>query len=245
MRSLVVSIHDVSPATISVCSRMLDDLAAAGIDRLSLLVIPDHHCSCPIYDDRGFLDQLDSWQAAGHEIVLHGYYHRRQPRALESARDRAVTRIYTAGEGEFYDLEYAEAAALLNRGREALAAGGFESQGFIAPAWLLGNEAERAVRDAGFRYTTRLASVLRFADDYCHRSQSLVYSVRAWWRVIVSLGWNALLAASLRNNKLVRLGLHPPDWQQPAVRRQALKLATELSSARDVTTYADWVNASS
>ena len=42
-KSLVVSIHDVSPATRERTEEILGDLNAAGIGRVSLLVIPDHH----------------------------------------------------------------------------------------------------------------------------------------------------------------------------------------------------------
>ncbi len=240
-RALVVSLHDVSPATLAECRVIMQDLAQAGIDRVSLLVIPDHHRRCPISSDEAFLNQLADWQTAGHEIVQHGYYHMRAPRREESIRQRAITRIYTAGEGEFYDLTYERASELLAQGRQALAAGNFEPVGFIAPAWLLGGKAERAVRDAGFAYTTRLGSVLRFSGNYCHRSQSLVYSVRSNWRVLTSLVWNNLLAASLTGNQLVRLGLHPPDWRHATVRRQALAKAENFAAKRTVTTYADWV----
>ncbi len=41
--SLVVSLHDVSPHTWPACVAMLDHLRTLGVDRTSLLVVPDHH----------------------------------------------------------------------------------------------------------------------------------------------------------------------------------------------------------
>lgn len=246
-RCLVVSIHDVSPATLETTQAMLNDLAQAGVTRTSLLVIPNHHHAHPIREDSGFQRQVRSWAQDGHEIVLHGYFHQRTSKHDEGLRDRAVTRFYTAGEGEFYDLTYGEAEALLRRGLDDFTACGFGVvTGFIAPAWLLGAEAECAVSDAGFHYTTLLGGIkhLRPTPSF-NPSQSLVYSVRATWRVACSLVWNALLARHLRNNPIIRLGLHPPDWNHPHVRKQALQIASRMAATRRVTTYAAAVSGSS
>ena len=128
-------------------------------------------------------------------------------------------------------------------GREMLTGAGLEVAGFIAPAWLLGEEAEQAARNLGFAYTTRLGGVLDLRSGQWTRSQSLVYSPRSAWRRQTSLVWNAFLAARLRKNPLARLGLHPPDWNYPAIKTQALRLARELAASRQVVRYRDWVGA--
>jgi predicted deacetylase len=122
-----------------------------------------------------------------------------------------------------------------------LTGAGLDVVGFIAPAWLLGKEAEQAARNIGFAYTTRLGGVLDLRSGEGTRSQSLVYSPRSAWRRKVSLAWNAFLAARLRKNPLARLGLHPPDWKHEAIKTQALRLARELAADRRVIRYRDWV----
>ena len=126
-------------------------------------------------------------------------------------------------------------------GREKLTGAGLEVVGFIAPAWLLGDEAEQAARNLGFAYTTRLGGVLDLRSGDYTASQSLVYSVRSAWRRSVSLWWNAWLASRLRKNPLARLGLHPPDWRHDKIRAQALRLARETAADRKVIRYRDWV----
>jgi hypothetical protein len=222
---------------------MLADLAAAGVGVTSLLVVPDHHHKADIDKDPAFLEWLREKQAAGHEIVLHGFYHRRVPRDGDGAGKRLVTEHYTAGEGEFYDLGYEEARERMEDGREMLTGAGLDVVGFIAPAWLLGEEAEQAARNLGFAYTTRLGGVLDLRSGEWTRSQSLVYSPRSAWRRSVSLAWNAFLAARLRKNPLARLGLHPPDWNYGAIKTQALRLAREVAADRRVIRYRDWVGA--
>jgi predicted deacetylase len=239
--ALAVSIHDVSPWTRGAVERMLEDLAEAGVGITSLLVVPDHHHRGAVDGDPDFVAWLRSLEAAGHEIVLHGFYHRREPREGTGWWRRLVTEHYTAGEGEFYDMDHAEARRRLAAGRRMLEQAGLEVPGFIAPAWLLGPEAERAARDEGFAYTTRLGGVLDLRNGRWTASQSLVYSVRSGWRRVVSLGWNASLAWRLRANPLARLGLHPPDWQHPSIRAQALRLARAMAAGRRVIRYRDVV----
>ncbi len=241
VRALAVSIHDVSPLTRAATAAMLRDLGAAGIGAVSLLVIPDHHHRGEIGRDHGFSSWLRDAQSAGHEIVLHGFYHIRERRAGAGWRQKLVTEHYTAGEGEFYDLDYAEARRRMREGREMFERAGCDVCGFIAPAWLLGDEAERAARDEGFAYTTRLGGFLDLRSGAWTASQSLVYSVRSGWRRAFSLAWNAWLAVRLRGNPLARLGLHPPDWGHAKIRTQALRLARVACGDRRVIRYRDWI----
>ncbi len=190
---------------------MLRELAALGVEKTSLLVVPDYHRSGPSMANGDFCGWLKEAQNRGHEVVLHGYYHQRTRRSAESARDKIMTRFYTADEGEFYDLDYPTALGLIEEAQRAFETRGFRPRGFVAPAWLLGPEAERAVIDAGLIYTTTLRRVRDFVARREFASQSLVYSVRSSWRRGVSLGWNRWLFSRLRNHHLLRLSLHPPD----------------------------------
>ena len=239
-RALVVSIHDVSPLTREMVAQMLHDLTKVGVDRVPLLVIPNHHKMAPIREDAVFCEWL-STAAKRHEVVLHGYFHMR-PGGVRGWWDTVVTEHYTAGEGEFYDLPEGEASSRLEKGKRDFAATtGLSPRGFIAPAWLLGAEAEAAVKKAGFDYTTRLRSFKDLVTTRETNSQSLVWSVRAGWRRVVSLWWNALLARRLWGAPLLRIGLHPPDWKHGRIRRQALGLIRAALAGRDAMTYEDWL----
>ena len=245
--SLIVSIHDVSPHTWAACAAMLADLHALGVERTSLLVVPDHHGRGHFLRDAEFCRQLEKLAAGGHEVVVHGYFHRRERGGFESARTRWVTQVYTAAEGEFFDLSERAAAERLSRARADFSRLALPAPpvGFIAPAWLLGDEAGRAVRNAGFRYTTRLGSVEEFLPDgglRVTRSQSLVWSCRNAWRRQVSLLWNAALARRLRAKPLLRVGLHPPDFQHAAIWQQVRRLIRHgLRDHRRAVTYAEFV----
>lgn len=241
-RALVASIHDVSPATRAATERILGDLRTIGCEKTSLLLVPDHHRRGRISGDAQFGEWLRERVREGHEAVLHGYYHLRDTQDGEGVWKKIVTRSYTAGEGEFYDLGKDKAARRLAEGLKEFAPLGLRPEGFIAPAWLLGAEAEEAVREAGFGYTTRIATVVDFSEGRrVHRSRSLVWSVRAGWRRVCSLAWNAALFSSLKKSPLMRIGIHPPDWDHGAIRAQILKLCRVALADREPMTYQQWL----
>lgn len=239
--AVVVSIHDVSPATCERTQLILADLKSAGVGRVSLLVVPDHHHRGRVDQDPEFARWLAGACAEGHEAVLHGYYHLRENRSSDGPVKRLVARCYTAGEGEFLDLAKQPARELLDRGKSAVEACGVRVRGFIAPAWLLGPEAEEAVREAGFGYTTRIATLSDFSSGRTHQSRSQVWSVRAGWRRNCSLVWNAVLFRRTRHVPLTRIGIHPPDWDHPKIRRQILQIVRASGSGRTPMTYDGWL----
>lgn len=244
MSALVVSLHDVSPLTRETTDAILAELAALGVRRTSLLVIPNHHHRGHIGADASFGPWLRGRLAEGHEAVLHGYYHKRARRRGESALTRGITRFYTADEGEFFDIDFETARAAMERGRAEMAACcGAAPRGFIAPAWLLSAEGEAAARELGFAYTVRLRSVLHLPSGAHWTSPSLCWSVRNAWRRGVSLAWNAHLSRSLRGNPLLRISLHPPDLEHPAIWAQVRTLISRALAGRSVLTYGEWVAA--
>ncbi|MEO7933493.1 MAG: polysaccharide deacetylase family protein [Chthoniobacterales bacterium] len=240
MPSLIVSLHDVSPQTFAASREILSDLDQAGISKVSLLVIPNHHHRGHFLQDAAFCEWLQAMEKQGHEIVTHGYFHQRERTARESTRDKMITRFYTADEGEFYDISETVALEKMRQAQDEFGTLEIHPVGFIAPAWLLSADAEKAARTAGFRYTTTLQEIRNLTKATAHHSQSLVYSVRSGWRRIVSLGWNRFLMARLQDNPVTRLGIHPPDWKYANIRREILRLASHLASRREVSTYAEW-----
>jgi uncharacterized protein len=239
--ALVVSIHDVAPATQVRVQDIIAELAHRGVSVCSLLVVPNYHRRGSSTEDRGFVRWLQDLETKGHEIVIHGYFHERPRRPSETVSQKLFTRFYTKGEGEFYDLDYDESFRRITRAREEFTAAGLTPRGFIAPAWLLGPPGERAAADADLEYTTRLTAIrdLRSGENYPART--LAYSVRGGWRRITSLAWNNLLVRQLADAPLARVSIHPPDRDHPEIWDQILRLAERLLENRNATTYRDWI----
>jgi predicted deacetylase len=238
---MVVSLHDVAPPNQQIANTIISELARRGVSVCSLLAVPDYHHQGLFTRNQQFVSWLRGLEADGHEIVIHGYFHERPRRAKESLHDKFLTRFYTEQEGEFYDLGYDEALSRITRARDEFRASGLKSRGFVAPAWLLSKEAERAARDAGMEYTTRLHKVcdLRAGDEFAARS--IVYSVRQNWRRGISRICNATLFRYLEGKPLLRISIHPPDYSHPTIWRQVTGMIERAIGSRTATTYQEWI----
>ena len=239
--ALVVSVHDVAPATQSIVKEMVTELSRHQVPVCSLLVIPNYHHRGSFTEDRGFVRWLQGLESQGHEVVIHGYFHERPRGESENLPEKFFTRHYTRDEGEFYDLGYEESLRRITQAREEFVRAGLTPRGFIAPAWLLGSAAERAAVEAQMEYTTRLTTVRDLRSGENFPARTLAYSVRSGWRRVASLAWNAMLARQLAGVPLARVSIHPADRAHREVWQQLLRLTDRLVENRTATTYRDWI----
>lgn len=92
---------------------------------------------------------------------------------------------------------------------------GWHTQGFVPPAWLASRGTQRALEQAGLRYTSTRKALIDLHQHQSFDAPSLVWSTRAWWRRRTSAIWNSQLLKRLENSQqpLLRLGIHPADAQ--------------------------------
>lgn len=241
---LIVSLHDAHPGSHSQIAEQVAFLAGYGITRSSILVVPEFHHGGSVLEYKGFCEAVSEWQAAGHELVLHGYFHDR----LESPRENLATlfwtRLYTNREAEFLDLPLETARERLQRGRALFESQGWHARGFVAPAWLMAEGLPNLLAEMGFAYTTRLREIIPLlpGEHRIKHSPSLCYSTRAGWRRTASGIWNKHLYGRLRETDLIRLSLHPRDLEFPLMRRQIDQIIrASLKRGFQPTTYGDYV----
>jgi uncharacterized protein len=242
-KHLIVSLHDVTSSTFPQIERQLSDLSQLGVTRTSLLVIPHYHGREEMDKDARLCDELRKYQAQGHEIVLHGWKHLSKDlnRQRNNFTQWFYRNLYTANEAEFLSLDYESASSLIQRGKEMFANKKLNPTGFIAPAWLMNADVERALKDLGFQYTNNVSELVDFTKERRIPTRSCVWSTRAAWRTYTSLAWNALLFNRLQDIEPLRISLHPGDLAQPRVWRQVKHLIQVATQNRLVTTYGSWI----
>jgi predicted deacetylase len=223
------SIHDVSPAF----TQEIDDALALCHEvgaKPALLVVPNFHGTWPLARYPKFCERLRALQADGHEIYLHGFFHKAgmDGAAEEAGRPGRVRRLFaqkvvSAGEAEFADIGWKEGDARLDEGESILAAAGLRIDGFVAPAWSMASWVLTMLRERGYRYTedhfhvydpkmgtTRRSLVLNFAS----RTPARLWSSVAFCRV----------ARPARRVFPARIALHPGDMRKEVLRREAKDL---------------------
>jgi predicted deacetylase len=234
LRALCVSIHDVAPSTWAECMHLLRAVREVADIPLTWLVVPHYHDSA--LRSRSYELMLGALLAQGHELVLHGYTHRDEAPLRGRLPRRLLRTVYTEREGEFADIDGADARRRIDLGLAWFRQRGWPVDGFVAPAWLLGEQAWAAVAEYPFTYTTTYAHfhVLRPARKLL--APALVYAARNRAGRALSPPLMRLGARLQRQAPLVRLALHPRDAYHPALVQHAQRLIERLLAAREPVT---------
>jgi len=215
-KTLLASIHDVSPRSESAFDALHARFTELGIERPALLVVPDHWGEAPIRPGTPFATRLRALGDAGHEIFLHGWFHRDTAEHGGVASFKA--KHMTAGEGEFLGLSEAEAERRIRHGRVLLEdIIGRPIAGFIAPAWLYGEGARAALKATG----------IAMAEDHWRvwnpiSGATLAKSPVITWASRTRMRrWSSLAVAAVARTvplpSVMRLAVHPGDVTSPAL----------------------------
>lgn len=233
-RRLIVSLHDVAPATWDACRLISGRLEAAGVSPYALFVVPCFHGGEPVSAGSEFTAWLEEKEKQGNEIVLHGYAHRAGDRPARGW-DRVRGALLSNREDEFLHLDRETFCSALRLGRSILNAAGFDPAGFVAPAWLMPRFGLDAVRECGFGYTETLTRLFLLERGVWRWSPCVVFSSRTRWRLAVSLLWNRMLAALCGKAELMRVAIHPADL--PAAMPAILQHIARQRTHRECCTY--------
>lgn len=207
--SLLVSIHDVTPALERGVFRLWELCAARGI-RPALLVVPDWHGRWPLERHPAFVQWLRARVAEGAEVALHGERHDEAGLPRRPA-DRIRAWGRTDREGEFLTLDEAAAAERIGRGLARLRALDLQPIGFVPPAWLAREGAYRAAGGAGLRFSEDDRSIRLLPSGRRLNSPVVRWSARTPLRARGSVVVARARWALQRRTRFPRIALHPQD----------------------------------
>ena len=203
-----------------------------------MLVVPNHWGDAEIIPGSRFATRLRGWADDGVEMFLHGFFHRDNSR-YEGTADRLRAAFMTASEGEFLGLSKSEALDRIVAGR-SLVEGviGRPIDGFVAPAWLYGRGALEALDEKAIPIAEDHFRVWSPASGrQLVRGPVITWASRTRMRLVSSLA----AAAILRRAPLgvLRIGVHPPDVNHPALVRSIEKTFRIAGSSRRPARYSE------
>lgn len=230
-----VSIHDVSPLWVDQIEAALELCGSAGV-RPALLVVPNFHERSPLVDDGRFCNRLRDLQARGHEVYLHGLFHRSQsssdsgmrPASGRGLRWLFAQRIASSGEAEMIGLSSAEGRSRLDQGERMLAAAGLRIDGFVPPAWCMPRWLPSLLAARGYRFTEDHLYVYDPLAARARASVVLNWATRSPARLMSTVAW-CRAAKHVRAIAPARIAIHPSDMQFLLLRRE---LSRTLAWAR-------------
>lgn len=208
--ALLVSIHDVSPLTLSRSRRMVALMQELGVPlrALTVLVIPRHEDGAALDEDPATCRWLHELADAGACLCLHGFSHR-MTGAATNPWQWLWARAFARGQGELYLSDTVDCQRRLDAARATLNRAGLDgvTHGFVPPAWLLSPAAAAVVGGAGFAFHEGLSGIRVGGTVRARRLigfgslgaiESGVTAVHAWLQ-------------SHRRAADTRLALHPVD----------------------------------
>lgn len=163
---IIVSLHDVAPPYVDAIRTQLELLAAIGVRRVVLKVVPNWHGAHPLERSSALLDLLHAQAATGSQVVLHGFEHRPRGPFRGDVLSRMRARLFAAQAAEFLTLSTGDAEVALRKGLAAFAQAGLAAPlAFCAPGWLCNAAAEAALKRVGFRYLIGMFGLRRLHDS--------------------------------------------------------------------------------
>src|SRR5258706_11234525 len=206
--SLVVSVHDVSPATADQTARWCSDMDDLGVP-VSLLVIPGPWRGMQLAQAPEYARVLTERVAHGDDIVLHGWTHAAGPEGPWARR--MVGRLVARGAAEFAALDTDEAIVRLRAGQAALVAAGLPTHGFTPPGWLASPGAVAALRREGFHYLTTHRGLHDLRSRRTYRGFALSHRPGGVGEQLGVAMMRTWARRNARRGALVRIALHPDD----------------------------------
>ena len=223
-----LSIHDVSPAFEAEVDAALRACDAIGA-KPALLVVPNFHGRASLADHPKYGTRLRELQARGHEIFLHGFFHK-SGIGGEVARSDASgfqrffrQKIVSAGEAEFADVSREEAAKRLDEGAKMLEDAGLRIDGFVAPAWSMPKWLLPMLAERRLAFTEDHTRIYDTTRDRSRPSLVLNFASRTPSRLFSSMAF-ARLARPGRRIFPTRIAIHPADMHVELLRHEVRSL---------------------
>ncbi len=235
MSALIVSVHDVSPATIAESAWWVERLEDYAL-KASILVIPGPWRGAAMSRHDPLSRRLLTWADAGHEVSLHGWDH------TQPGRGGHVARLLARGAGEFATLDGRDAKSRLEMGLTIFEHNHVPLSGFTPPGWLVSSDAARQISLAGFSYYTTHTAIHDLHRDrilrvpvVCHRPRSPLTPLAAY---VMRAGYHLSHAFGAD----LRLAIHPDDTHDPRLVNATLDLIeTALSHNWTATSYRSYL----
>lgn len=232
--TFLVCIHDATPAFASETRLMIRDLAPLIGRRLSFGVVPNWHGAWPLTAHPDYCRLLEK---ASDELLLHGYFHRRQ-------RGWGPTTLLAEGSDEMNGLDPLETRRVIVRGQsDFIEIFGEPARGFLPPAWQTGHL--RTDNDSALG----LDHVIGYFSLESRSGRSVSLATSTWdcgrWSWLGHVGHGIGWLLQSLDHRVPTLAIHPRDVQRgfwPSILRLVEQLldaghepvtAAELLAARE------------
>jgi predicted deacetylase len=245
-KKILVSLHDIAPFhldRLKEAAALLRDLAVA---RAGFLFVPEFHGDVSSGRSAEFAHWCrDISERMDVEWFLHGYRHQEDRSARRefpvSPLQRLKSRLLTGSEGEFLGLGPSGIRERLQKGKEIFSGSvaGASLAGFIAPGWLFNRHLVPILKEEGLVFTEDYRRIHDVRTGDFWKCPVITWATRTRLRKHGSLIAGRLCLRLWRDQPLLRVAMHPYDFDHPETVTEIRRLLETALQDREVSRYRD------
>jgi predicted deacetylase len=250
-KKILVSLHDVTPFHLPRLQKAEQILTQWGVPKTNYLFIPDYHRKNQQLD-KIVLSTFKQWtgenRAFAVQWLLHGYYHLETSNRTHELSNklslpigkRLKGKFFTANEGEFLTLSPPGIRTRIREGKTAFTGFFHCSPGvFVAPAWLFNQHLFPILKAHRFRITEDHSFIYLLHKDKKISAPVITWATRTPLRKFISQIGCPILNRWWSGRNLVRIALHPFDFDFPATIKSIEKVIKDALNRREAILYSE------
>jgi uncharacterized protein len=251
---LYFAIHDVTPFHMNRLKRAEALFEKWGIEKILYLLVPNYHGAHRADRDANFRAWCHRKRSFEIQWCQHGYFHVVTKQAASVQRLEFHNGLVGAGdhpvgstrsdEGEFRQIGAEWVTDRLIKGREVFRRTlDREPSGFIAPKWMGNRHMVEILTQLGYSWTEDDHSLCHLASGRRRWSPVITWVTRSIWRKQLGLWGCPLLQRMTRSMPLLRIAMHPFDFDHPDVIASIEKIVAQAKRNREQAFYPELISA--
>jgi predicted deacetylase len=250
-KKVLISLHDVTPYHLTRILKAEQSMKQWGVEKISFCFVPEYHKLHRKNNKQLFTD-FYQWilEKKNYDIewILHGYYHLEDKNSDVGQRFSILNRIWkntfhTANEAEFLHLTSGEINERLQRGKEAFLKNFHRNPDvFVSPAWLFDKRLITCLQSNHFEITEDHSGIYLLKQNRFISAPVITWATRTFLLQRLSRIGCPLLNRLWFYKDLIRIAVHPYDFDFPSTVNSIRKVLTRVLEKRQATLYRELQN---
>jgi predicted deacetylase len=237
------AVHDTAPIHLEkllLAEKLIEEFS---IPEVCFFLVPNFHNRGPSDQHEEFVSWCRASRSFSVEWFLHGYFHLetgdRHSAGMRGWVNNLKRSLLTAGEGEFLELTMEEIRERIVCGMKIFHNCTNENvpYGFVSPAWLHNHHLMNCLYDLGIAVTEDHRFIYNISQHVKLKCPVITWATRTVLRKYAALAVCPCLVHLWKNSPLIRIAVHPSDFEHSLTLDNIRKVLDKIMSKRTAVSY--------